>query len=85
MSTRAFVCLITRATDQAPIAVPVCASDRLSALTGAREAAKSRGMDPTEIVAILTQEDVTCMGMLLAAARVALAAGPMGDSRPTSG
>lgn len=85
MSTRAFVCLITRATDQAPIAIPVCASDRVSALTPAREAAKARGMDPTEIVAILTQEDVTCMGMLLAAARVALASGPMDDALPTNG
>lgn len=42
-------------------------------------------MDPSGIVTILTQEDVTCMGMLLAAARVALAAGPMNDSQPTSG
>lgn len=85
MSTRAFVGLITCATDQAPTAIPVCASDRISALACARETARARGMDPSDIVAILTQEDVTCMGMLLAAARVALATGPMDDVRPTSG
>ena len=76
MKERAFICLIAREPNEAPLAFAVCASDATSAMERGRQGAAAEGLDLAAVIGILTQEDVTRMGMLLAAARACLSPAP---------
>lgn len=68
---RAFVCLTTQSDNDTLGAVAVCAPDRASALASGI-ATLSNGS--SHVVGVLTQEEVSGMGMLLAASREVLSA-----------
>ena len=71
---RAFVCLTTQSEDGALAAFAICAHDRATALANAISMlAKQQGIS-ARVVGVLTQEEVTGMGMLLAAGRAGMSA-----------
>lgn len=66
---RAFVCLTTQSDDGSLGAFAVCAHDRASALATAIAMHSEQSDGSSRVVGVLTQEEVTGMGMLLAASR----------------
>ena len=69
---RAFVCLTIQSEDGALQAFGVCAPDRAAALANAIVMISNQPASSSRIVGVLTQEEVTGMGMLLAAGRAGL-------------
>lgn len=74
MHMRAFVCLTIQSDDGALQAFGVCAPDRAAALANAIVMITNQPAHSSQIVGVLTQEDVTGMTMLLAAGRAGLSA-----------
>lgn len=71
---RAFVCLTIQSDEGALVAIGVCAPDRTTALANATSTLAKQHGSAARVVGVLTQEDVTGMGMLLAAGRAGLSA-----------
>ena len=70
---RIFVCLISQPGSAELNAIAVAAADREAAVASCQPAAAKQSHDAV-VVGALTQEDVTSLGMLLAAGREAFAA-----------
>ena len=71
---RAFVCLTTQSDDGALVAFAICAHDRATALANAISMLANQQGISARVVGVLTQEEVTGMGMLLAAGRAGMSA-----------
>lgn len=71
---RAFVCLTVQSDDGTVESFGICAPDRASALAVGTATVTNQTANPSRVVGILTQEEVTGMGMLLAAGRAGLSA-----------
>lgn len=71
---RAFVCLITQSDNGDLDAFAICAHDRATALASAIEMLTAQPDRSSQVVGILSQEEVTGFGMILAASRACLPA-----------
>lgn len=71
---RAFVCLTTQSNERALAAIGICAPDRATALANATSKVAEQHGTAQRVLGVLTQEEVTGMGMLLAAGRAGLLA-----------
>lgn len=71
---RAFVCLTTQSDNDTLGAFAVCAHDRASALASGIAMLSQQSDGSSHVVGVLMQEEVSGMGMLLAAGRASMSA-----------